>query len=303
MINKKNFLYLSKAILTPLFICLFVYYFVSNKEKFDQLTQISPIFILIILIGQLIIIGSNVAILITLVRLTGKNISLSMASKIIAYSSVVNFFGFLQAGLGVRAWYLKKYKKISFKLYSLLTLIQYMFIFSLAFLMIIIGLIINGQFGLLEFLSILGVSCLGIFILLKFILPKYVGDHKFYKQINRSVTNKKVLSLIGGLLLLSVIQLAGSTLAFAAELSAIGVQYGAGSILIYSGLAQFSILIALTPGALGFKEGILLALKEKMMISSSEIIISSTLDRLVYFITLTLMMPLYLSFKKNTNAK
>jgi len=60
-------------------------------------------------------------------------------------------------------------------------------------------------------------------------------------------------------------------------------------------------LIAITPGAIGIKEGLLLIVQQQMNLTLDNIVLAATVDRVVYFITLAIITPLALGFRKYKN--
>jgi uncharacterized membrane protein YbhN (UPF0104 family) len=100
-----------------------------------------------------------------------------------------------------------------------------------------------------------------------------------------------------------ILQLGGSLLANFVELQAIGANISIGGLLVYTGTSQFAIVIALTPGAIGIREALLLVVQQQMHLTTQDIVLAATVDRVVYFITLALITPFALAAKKQLPAK
>ncbi len=278
-----------RVALTLLVIALFGYYFLHNRHEFGRLLDIPLPYLLFILLGQLVVVASNVGILLVLVRIASRRIAPLPAIRVIAYSSVINFFGFLQGGLGFRGFYLKKYLDISLKTYSLLTLLQYAVLFGLT------GTMIGWGF-LMIYPRYLGLVLVGGLVI------SGLGGIVFYVSKSRKLESAWILASkhkkeIGLLALLAVVQLAGSFTAFGFELSALGARFSLSGLLIFAGLAQFSILFALTPGAIGIREALLLLVAQQIHLTTQTVILSATIDRLVYFVTLACLLPFYFNVK------
>jgi uncharacterized membrane protein YbhN (UPF0104 family) len=283
--------------LTLLTIVLFIYYFSQNKEQFSRLRDVSFGSILLIVLGQILVLATNVFILIELLKMTGKNMSVGTSSRVIAYSSLINFFGFLQGGLGFRAIYLKRYFNTSIKTYTLLTILQYLSVFSISFLMIFIGLwLVN--YSVVPVL--LALAVLVAVIIFHRQLVNILRRTRLENAVNLLIKNYRRMLVI---LVFSTVQFFGSSLAYGAELSAVGAHLSLGALLIFTGVAQFAILVALTPGAIGIRESLLFLVQGIMAISTSSIILAGTIDRAVYFVVLLLITPFAIGFKKKLDFK
>jgi uncharacterized membrane protein YbhN (UPF0104 family) len=271
-------------------IAAFVVYYIYNQQQFQRLDSLGLVDVLLIILGQTIVITSNVLILMILVLFIDKKVPFLEASRITAYSSVVNFFGFLQGGLGVRAIYLKTTVGMKLKKYTLLTIVQYLTIFGISAAMVVIGVFKDG------YLLLAGLLTVSLLLVLIYKFKSYLSV-KITNTVHSLVKLVRVRSL--ALLIFAVLfQLAGSTLAAAVELSAIGADITVQGLLVYSGMSQFAIVFAITPAAIGVREALLLAVQGQMGISSSDIILAATIDRLVYFLTLGLFAPLALTARK-----
>lgn len=294
----KSFLKKSlRLFLTVLTLVLFVYYFRQNKDEFSRLRDVSLGSIFLIVVGQLIILATNVFILIELLKMTGKKMSIATSSRVIAYSSLINFFGFLQGGLGFRAVYLKRYFNTSLKTYTLITILQYMSVFSVSFLMLFIGLWLINYTALPLILTAIALAAAIIFHKQ---IVKILRRSRFENTINLAIKNYRKMLV---LLVLSAGQFFGSSLAYGAELNAVGAHFSLGALLIFTGVAQFAILVALTPGAIGIRESLLFLVQGIMAISTASIILAGTIDRAVYFVVLLLITPFAIGFKKNLDFK
>src|SRR5690606_13356042 len=98
---------------------------------------------------------------------------------------------------------------------------------------------------------------------------------------------------------LVALQFLGLSIAFGAELSAVGAEFSIAALMIYTSTVIFSLLFAITPGGIGIRETILLIVSGQMSLSIDSIILSSTIDRIVYFIILLLLTPVALFWKRS----
>lgn len=272
----------------------FVYYFLHNQHEFSRIADLTLWRIALIIIGQSLVIFSNILILIIFGRFIEQRVPFIESARITAYSSLINFFGFLQGGVGLRGLYLRNSFGMPLRRYVVLTTTQYMILFSIAGTLLVIGIgLSTGLWQAFLLLLVILAGLLGSAVLYRMRIPFVV------KQVDRLGKLSVVFRArpLASLVFVIVLQLCGSLLANGVELSAIGADVSFGSLLIYSGISQFAIVIALTPGAIGIREGLLLIVQGQMHLSSQDIVIASTIDRIVYFITLALVTPLALGAK------
>lgn len=285
-----------RVLLLVLVLALFIWYFFTHQDQFQRIGNLNILQVVGILIGQSLVIISNIYIIVLFVRFVGKHIRVPDAARIAAYSSLVNFFGFLQGGVGLRAVFLKKQFDISIKRYFALTLSQYFVLFSIAGFMIVAGLYMTlGSQWTAPVLAVIFGTLAIAYVVARFFEPKVF---RAIAERLRDISIVFQIKPLLGLFLACLLQLAGAMLANAIELSAVGSNVTIGGLLVYTGVSQFSILIALTPGAIGIREGLLLLIQNQMQLTTQDIILASTIDRVVYFITLGLFTPLALSARK-----
>jgi uncharacterized membrane protein YbhN (UPF0104 family) len=277
-------------------LALFAYYFLTNQHQFARLADLSLLQMLLVFIGQSIIFFSNILILVLFVKLIRGKIAFLDATRITAYSSLINFFGFLQGGLGFRGIYLKKYFGMTLKRYFALTSVQYLMLFGIAGLFVITGLgLTTGDSQVMAFLLI------GVLVASAIVAFLYMTKSQFFMQRIQQLRGISIAFQARPLMSLGLIvlfQLGGSLLAYSSELSAVGAHISFGGLLIYTGVSQFSIVVALTPGAIGIREGLLLIAQNQMNLSTQDIVLAATIDRVIYFIILALLAPLAISVKR-----
>lgn len=291
-ISKSLFNKFLRIFLTLLTLFLFAYYFSQNKAEFNHLRGLSARSIILIALGQIIILASNVFILIELLKILTKKIDIQTSSRVVAYSSLINFFGFLQGGLGFRAVYLKKYFRVSYKTYTAITILQYASVFGVSIFLLFLGFWLIGYS---IFPLLVSIVLFLLFVIFKRQILTFLDKTRFEKI--SSLVNQHMNNLFT-LIVLSVLLFFGSALAYGAELSAVGAHVSLGALLVFTGVAQFAILIALTPGAIGIRESLLFLVQGIMGISTSSIILAGTIDRVIYFLILLLITPFAIGFKR-----
>lgn len=291
--NKQNTLRVLLVITT---IILFGYYFANNSDQFSRIGELSFLEVALIVLGQSIVIASNIVMLMILLRYVSRRIPVVDAARVTAYSSLINFFGFLQGGVGFRGLYLKRTYGMPLRTYLGLTTVQYFLFFSASGALLLLGLGIggNGKITLLLLLAATSV-CATIYALAKFTKLAFIRSI-FVRIVNISEYLRGHLLL--SFLIASLVQLAGSLLANYVELSSIGANVTLSGLLVYTGISQFAIVVAVTPGAIGVREAILLVAQQQMSLVTSDIVVAATIDRAIYCITLALFSPFAIGAKQ-----
>jgi uncharacterized membrane protein YbhN (UPF0104 family) len=288
-----------KVGLLVLTLAAFVYYFLQNQALFGRISNLTWWQVLLIITGQAIVFFSNILVSIIFIQFIGRRFHFLDSTRITAYSSLVNFFGFLQGGVGLRGIYFKRQFGMSLKKYLRLTVIQYLFLFGVSGLFVLIGISFTNGLS-----SALMIAFGGIVIAaLGFVLFGKSGVAKKLQARLGALTQLLQARPLIMLFAVILLQLLGSLLANFTELQAIGADVSFGGLLIYTGTSQFAIVIALTPGAIGIREALLLIVQQQMHLQTQDIVLAATVDRAIYFVTLALITPFALAAKKQLPAK
>lgn len=96
---------------------------------------------------------------------------------------------------------------------------------------------------------------------------------------------------------IAILSYLGSLVMFSAEFWAIGIKIQIPSLFLYTSFVTTSVLISLTPGAIGIRETILLVTSVTIGINTSQILNLALLDRAVNFSLLFLLFSLSRSRK------
>lgn len=288
-----------KVGLLVLTLIAFIYYFVQNQELFNRIGNLTWWQVLLIILGQSIVFFSNILVSIIFLQFIGKKLHFLDSTRITAYSSLVNFFGFLQGGVGLRGVYFKRHFGMTLKKYFGLTVIQYLFLFGISGLFVLIGISFTSGLSSALFFGLLAF----VFAVVAAILFSKTSAGQRIRAKLSALTQllqaRPLIMLLGVIIL----QLLGSLLASFTELQAIGADVSLGGLLIYTGTSQFAIVIALTPGAIGIREALLLIVQQQMHLTTQDIVLAATVDRAIYFVTLALITPFALAAKKQLPAK
>jgi len=285
----KNWKQLLGGLLVLVTIGAFLYTWRTHPELLRQLKDVRMSYLLLVGVLYGVMIGLLVLIYDTTLRLCGNRLGLREQTLLTMYSSIVNFFGPLQSGPGVRTVYLKKRHKVSVKKYAAATLLYYLLFAGFSGLFLLSGIRPLWQAALLC-LVLLAVGAAGTW-LARGKLQKY----EFVRDYSRP--------LIVRLAILTLAQVVLVSLIYFTELHAIGAQVSIGQTAVYTGAANFSLFVSLTPGALGIREVFLLFSSQLHHISSGTIISANLIDRGVYVAFLGVLFLTVLSLHAQDRLK
>lgn len=298
----KTWKYLKFAI-TLLIIGYFVYYFYQNRSDFLTVlkTPITDVVLVVSLFGLAMYL--NGLFIKEILVSFDKKISTLEAFYISVFSSLGNYLLPMRGGAVLRSVYLKKNFSLSYS-YFLSTLYGYY----------VIVFLVNGVIGLLA-ISVIGILynqyslplfsfflVLTIVMILFIVLKVQLRDREISKntilnkgyRIIRSILEgwKSVKSdsrLLQALILITISIFLVSTLIYYVEFRSLGIQVGVTKIILYSCLSGVSLLISLTPGSLGIREGLFAITSKTLGIGSDQIMQLALLDRGLTVITLILL--------------
>jgi uncharacterized membrane protein YbhN (UPF0104 family) len=261
-------------------VAAFGWYIKGHPQTIEQLRQLQPglVAALIGLFGLAFLAYA----LVTRISLGmfGKMLSRQENMLFNAYSSLVNFFGPGQSGPAFRAVYLKKRHNLGIKQYAFTTLLYFGFFAVISVLFIFAGTRPWWQTGLVV-AAAAGMSLL--------IIRRYQRRAEVGKTVRLTVRNVSLLGLATAAQLLLQIAIYGI------ELHSVANGLSWGQILTYTGVANLSLFVALTPGGIGIRESLLLFSQDLHHIDSSTIVAASVIDRGVYVVFLGILFALVLS--------
>ena len=260
----------------------FVYYFHVNPQYFKSLTKVSPYVLVVVLGVNVLLLLTLVAIYDAILRLCSKQLAWRERFLLTSYSSIVNFFGPLQSGPGVRAVYLKTKHNVRIRDYTLGTLLYY-------------GLFAAISAGFLLAASrpwwqlVLGlaiVSGLSILVIRRFRQrDRHVAQSQFRWQPN-------VIAWLGVVTLLQIVLV---SLMYFIELRALDPHITYSQAATYTGAANFALFVSLTPGAIGFREAFLYFSQHLHHVPGAEIASANLIDRGIYVVFLALLFVIMLA--------
>lgn len=296
-VNSRNyFKRLLRIIILLIFTGLFFYYFSRYRSDFSVLSEIRLFDIVLILLGQVFVIITNAWLLAILCNVQKYSLAFFESLIVTLKASIINFFGFLQGGVGYKAVYLRKKHGIPYKKFLTLLFANYLAVFLMSSLLGLIGtfiLLLRGKhinYSVALMLLITTFICILIIFFGKFLhfksrLKPLLIFNEIASDWQLIAQQKQFIFQILGVALLQSILLG---FVFYVELNAIGTTPNIEGVLVYSSLANLALFVAITPAAIGFREAILIFSQQTLGVSTSELLISSTLDRIIYFCILAL---------------
>ncbi len=288
--NKKTRLGLSIA-LVALTIAAFVYYLSKHRSLLTSLRRTSPMIILWALLLYVLIFGVILQILHVSLRMCHKRVGAKENLQLNAYSLFVNFFMPGQGGPAIRGLYLKKRHGLKIRSYILVSLLYYA-IYAVTSAFLLLAGSRPWWWTALGTLAAGGGSWL--------IIRMYMRRSKLHKD-GLDLRPRLLLALLGVTTLQAALQIA----LYGVELRAVDPHIGFVQAMTYTGAANFSLFVALTPGAIGIRESFLLFSERLHHISSTTIVAANVIDRGVYlvFLSALFVLTLVLHAKKSLQLK
>ena len=258
----------------------FAYYVKNHPETLDQLRGMPPTIIIVLLAINAVGFLSYMFVTRGSLRVYGKHLSLQENILFNAYSSLINFFGPGQSGPIFRGAYLKKRHDLPVKKFMFITLIYLAFYAIISAMFMLIGSRPWWQTAVVMLL--VGAAC--------FVLVRR------YKQGSKIDTghglNPKTL---GWILAATAVQVSSFAVLYGVELRQISPDVSVGQILSYTGVSNFTLFVALTPGAIGIREAFLVFSQNLHHINNTTIVAANILDRAVYLLFLGLLFIMVIS--------
>lgn len=266
-------------------IAAFVYYLKTHPETVNQIRSLPPALILVLLVLYGGFLLSLLVLTVGSLKVYGKRMGHQENVLFNAYSLLINFFGPGQSGPAFRGVYLKKKHDLGYKKYLFVTLIFYAFYAVLSALMMFVGTRPWWQTVLL----MAGVGVASGFVL------------RLYKKRSQQAAGGGMFTPVnlGIIVGATILQLAALTAVYFVELNNVGASASFSQVLAYTGVSNFALFVALTPGAIGIREAFLVFSQNLHGIDSSTIVAANVIDRSVYLLFLGLLFLLVIA----THAK
>lgn len=315
---KKLLKYL-KIVITIAVLGFFVYYFINNKEDLLKVLSVTILPLVGIMISYSIVFYLNGVFIKVILKTFKKKISLIESFYVSVISSLGNYFLPMRGGAVIRSVYLKKNFEFPYE-YFVSTLYGYYIIVFLvnAFVGLISLVVISIKYGVTSiplylFFGGLFVAML-VLSFVKFPVKKIKGSkNKVLDKVlsviknilegwNMIVENKRLLI---SLIVITLVALVAGIALFYFEFRALSIDVSIMNVILYNCLSGVSLLVSITPGSLGIREGIFSITSDILGISNEQIMQLALLDRGVIVIVLVvLFVVLWVGRKvvdKNTN--
>lgn len=278
-----------QRILGPVIVILtilaFIWYVRANHGVIEQLRQTSGLAVVAILCLYGVILVTLLGILHASLLFFKRHLGLQENFLLNSYSSLVNFFGPGQSGPAMRTAYLKLKHGILIKQYVFATLVYYG-IYALLSGIIITGFAFPWWVTLVGAVGVAGVS----YVIITWFVRKYKAVLGLTGSSPRTLAKPFIIMGVTTLVQVSIM-----VLVYFIELRAVDSTISFIQAMIYSGAANFALFVAITPGAIGFREAFLVFSQDLHGISSDTIIAANILDRAVYILFLGILFVVVLS--------
>ncbi len=300
-------------ILTAAIIFLFVVYLLRHPEVVDRLLNTNPIHIVLIMVIYLLVFFVEGLFISVTLEVFDRHIGNKESFFIATISRIGNYLLPMRAGAILRATYLKK--KFNFRYSNFLsTLYGYYIIFFLtssflALIVLFLKYYLSEEFFLPLTLFFLGVVlAMIILIFFRVSLTKVFKNskgvlQKIFSFFDRfidgwdSIIRKRKLFTM--LILISMSNILLNVIVVGIQFFSIGKDIQILDIILYTCISGVSLLVSITPGALGIREGILLITSKSLNLTEQEIVQIAVLDRSVMFLLLLIsLLVLTLFFKE-----
>lgn len=296
-------------IITVLVLLAFAVYIVQNFDSLKELANISILVLVFIGFTKLLKFFFNGLFIQWTAEVFTNKFKLRESVYVAILSAVGNFFGPLMGGATVRAVYLKKVHKLPYSSFASTLTGYYVILFGIySFLGAISVMFLPSSSQATTLLTFFVVWFIFMVALMFLRLPskeklKFLDKHKYTKYFSdiifdiekgwRQIVKSKKLML--RLIFIGLAGLAVTALSSYVEFRAVGVHISPAALGLHTALSATAILVSLTPGAIGIKEGILVLNSSVMNVTNEQIIAVSVIDRGMMFVVITL---LYIFSKK-----
>lgn len=250
-----------------------VYYFLKHHDLVTNLKHVSPLVGIEVLGLYIVKLVVLILVFYATMRLVDTKLNLKENGYINAYSLFMNFFVPGQTGPAYRGYYMKKHHKLRYLDYTLATIFYYMIYGTLSVIFVVTG----SQpyyYTIPIIIIVISIAATALWV--------YMRKHQ-KARIDLAVKN--VLFLVIATLSQLIIQ----SIIFFIEIHNAGSHASIGQVVTYTGTAELAVFAALTPGAIGIREGLLVLTEKLNHISSSTIVLANVIDRSVYIIFLLVL--------------
>lgn len=287
-------------------------YLAQNPALLQHLNQIRPrdfVFLSTIVLVSFLVNGYRTRVLTEVY--TGKNLHFKDWFGLSMINSLGNYSPF-QGGFLARGYYLKNYYHVPYSHFASSILASTVLTFSdyglLSCVAIIINYLLTGAFYQIPFFVLLGMAISGFALLALFPKLKRVKSESGYifKKLKSFIEGWETISgnrrCLRDLIFADIMALTVMSLQFftAARIMSVGINYF--QSIIIAAMATISLLINITPGALGIREAIIGFTGSLVGSGFSQNIIAATLERsVIVFWIFVVGVPFSIYFARHLN--
>lgn len=299
---KKVWKYL-KIVITIGILGYFVYYFFNHKSDLLAVLHISPIYLISIFLLYSLTFFINGIFVKVILRSFKKILPVAESFYISVISSLGNYFLPMRGGAAIRSVYLKKKYDFSYSHFVSTLYGNYIIVFLVSSFIGLLSLVLIhikysiSSLPLYFFFGVLFVVML-LLSLIKFPLGKFKeSKNKFLDRVlkiiknilngwNIIVGNKRLLL---SLVLLTLINIFLGNILFYIQFKALNIDTNFINVILYNCLSGVSLLVSITPGSLGIREGIFSITSDILGINNEQIMQLALLDRGVMLLCLVVL--------------
>ncbi len=257
---------------------ILIWYIQSHTLAFSKLKNVSLIDVAIV---NLLYVASILALAMNLnevTRFAGKRIALYEALLVTIYSSWANYLIPCQSGPGFRAVYLKARHGVPVKVVMLGTFAYLLWLAAISTCMVLYASFTSG-----------GRGALLVAVAILIVVSVTIARHKAGTAIQMKERFAAHIRLVVATGVLTLVQLFLIGVIYYVELTAIDTQISIAQTAGYAGIANLSLLVAITPGAIGIREAFLAISQGIHNIPVETIAAASAVDRASYLVLLAEM--------------
>ncbi len=256
-----------------------VYYLMEHPSIWQKVSELSLLdFVSILALYGVFFVALTIVLYYSII-FCGKILGKRETVLLSAYSALTNFFGPGQSGPGVRAFYLKGKLGLHIKSFIFVSLIYYAFYASLSAMMLFSA--VRPWWLAMLLIACVILVCAGVLI--------------FYGRKRELGAKNVMLFSLLGILVGTILQMIAQVAIYAVELASVSSNATLSQVISYTGAANFSLFVSLTPGAIGIRESFLIFSESLHHINNTNIISAGVIDRAVYVVFLGLVFLLILA--------
>jgi uncharacterized membrane protein YbhN (UPF0104 family) len=261
-LKHKRFIAIVVILLTFILLGLYVS---RHPDSIRRVVQTPPDVLLALFVLYCGVVATNAVITYATVRLCRHELSVKNSAFLTVYSTIVNFFGPLQSGPGVRAVYLKTKIGLKIRDYTLAT-----FFYFIAFAALNVSFLFVNTLPYLTVIGILASIALIAFGVKRF----HFTDRSQY---------------VFAIFLVTLVQIILMAIIYFVELNVTKTPVNFTQALAYGASANLSLFVSVTPGAIGIREAFILFATSLHHVPLASVVAAGILDRAFYVVFLVVL--------------